>query len=187
VTAPARFNRPARLLHWVMAALILAMLLIGVAMVTSLADYHALVALHRPLGILILMLAVLRLANRWRRPSPPLPEDLPAWQRRAAHGSHVLLYGLMLALPLVGWAMLSAARYPVVLAGPVVLPPILPQSPILYAALRQLHTVLAYGLFGVILAHLGAALMHGLIRRDGVLASMAPWRPHRAALPAGET
>ena len=186
MTAPARFNRPARLLHWVMAALILAMLLIGVAMVASLADYHALVALHRPLGILILLLAVLRLANRWRRPPPPLPQDLPAWQRRAAHGSHLLLYALMLAMPLVGWAMLSAGRYPIVLAGPVVLPPILPGNPMLYAALRQLHTVLAYGLFGVILAHLGAALLHGLIRRDGVFASMAPWRPRRADLPVAK-
>jgi cytochrome b561 len=187
VTAPARFNRPARLLHWLMAALILAMLLIGVAMVASLADYHALVALHRPLGILILLLAVLRLANRWRHPPPPLPKDLPTWQRRAAHGSHLVLYALMLAMPLVGWAMLSAARYPIVLAGPVVLPPILPQDPTLYAILRQLHTVLAYGLFGVILAHLGAALMHGLIRQDGVLASMTPWRSRRTALPAGKT
>ncbi len=82
----------------------------------------------------------------------------------------------MLALPLVGWGMLSAARYPVALAGPLVLPPILPGSPMLYAALRVLHTVLAYALFGIVLAHLGAALLHGLIRRDGVFASMASWR-----------
>lgn len=123
MTDTARFNLPARLLHWSMAALILTMLLIGVAMVTSLADYHALVALHRPLGLLILLLAVLRLANRWRRPPPPLPTDLPVWQRRAAHASHIALYGLMLAMPLVGWAMLSAARYPVTLVGPFVLPP----------------------------------------------------------------
>ncbi|XYD06637.1 cytochrome b/b6 domain-containing protein [Methylobacterium sp. NMS12] len=176
MTETARFNRPARLLHWTMAALILAMLLIGVAMVTSLADYGALVALHRPLGILILLLAGLRLANRWRHAPPPLPADLPGWQKRAAHGSHILLYGLMLAMPLIGWAMLSAARYPVVLAGPVVLPPILPQDPMLYAALRRVHTALAYGLFAVILAHLAAALLHALIRRDGVFAGMAPWR-----------
>jgi len=173
VTDSTRFNLPARLLHWSMAALILTMLLIGVAMVTSLADYHALVALHRPLGLLILLLAVLRLANRWRRPPPPLPRDLPVWQRRAAHASHIVLYGLMLAMPLVGWAMLSAARYPVTLVGPFVLPPILPQSPMVYAWLRELHTVLAYGLFATILAHIGAALLHALIRRDGVFASMA--------------
>lgn len=173
MTRSTHFNLPARLLHWSMAALILAMLFIGVAMVTSLADYHALVVLHRPLGILILLLAAFRLANRWRHPPPPLPLDLPAWQRHAAHASHIALYGLMLAMPLVGWAMLSAARYPVALVGPLVLPPILPQSPGLYAWLRGLHTVLAYALFGLILAHLGAALIHGLIRRDGVFSSMA--------------
>lgn len=173
MTRSLRFNLPARLLHWNMAALILAMLFIGVAMVTSLADYYVLVALHRPMGILILLLAAIRLANRWRHPPPPLPLDLPAWQRHAAHASHIALYGLMLAMPVIGWAMLSAARYPVALAGPIVLPPILPQSPVLYAWLRGLHTVLAYALFALILAHLGAALIHGLIRRDGVFSSMA--------------
>jgi cytochrome b561 len=173
VSTTARFNRPARLLHWTMAVMILAMLLIGVAMVTSVAHYHALVALHRPLGLGILILALLRLANRWRHPPPELPSDLPVWQRRAAHASHLLLYGLMLGLPLVGWAMLSAAGYPIELGGAWVLPPILPRDPSLYAWLRSLHTLLAYALFGVILAHLGAALMHGLIRRDGVFSSMA--------------
>lgn len=169
----ARFNLPARLLHWTMAVLVLAMLFIGVAMVTSVAHYHALVALHRPLGIGILVLAVLRLVNRWRHLPPDLPSDLFGWQRQAAHASHILLYGLMLALPLVGWAMLSAAGYPIGLAGALVLPPILPRDPAVYAWLRPLHTALAYALFGTILAHLGAALMHGLIRRDGVLSSMA--------------
>jgi cytochrome b561 len=175
----ARFNLPARLLHWSMATLILTMLFIGVAMVASLADYGALVALHRPLGILILVLAVVRLANRWRHPPPPLPADLPAWQRQAAHASHIALYGLMLLMPLVGWAMLSAGRYPVALIGALVLPPILPPSPMLYAALRALHTGIAYALFGVILAHVGAALVHALIRQDGVFATMAFWRPRR--------
>ena len=181
MTHPTRFGGPARLLHWSMAVLILAILFIGVAMVASLADYGTLVALHRPLGLLILVLAVLRLANRWRRPPPPLPADLPPWQLWAAHVSHIALYGLMLAMPLVGWAMLSAARIPVAVIGPLVLPPILPQSPMLYARLRELHTVLAYGLFGLILAHLGAALLHGLIRQDGVCSSMAPWRSQRSA------
>ena len=168
-----RFNLPARLLHWTMAAVVVVMLFIGVAMVTSVAHYHALVALHRPLGIGILVLAVLRLINRWRHPPPELPVDLPVWQRQAAHASHFLLYGLMLALPLVGWAMLSAAGYPIGLAGSVILPPILPRDPGVYAWLRPVHTVLAYTLFGIVIAHLGAALMHGLVRRDGVLGSIA--------------
>ena len=91
---------------WSMAVLILAMLLIGAAMVTSLGHYHALVSLHRPLGAAILVLALVRFAYRRRHAPPPLPADLPLWQRRAAHASHIALYGLMLALPLVGWGML---------------------------------------------------------------------------------
>ena len=79
----------------------------------------------------------------------------------------------MLALPLVGWTMLSAAGYPIGLGGAVVLPPSLPQIPDVHACLRPLHTILDYALYGLILAHLGAALIHGLIRPDDVFSSMA--------------
>jgi cytochrome b561 len=161
-----------RLLHWIMAAMVLAMLFIGVAMVGSLSDYHRLVAIHRPLGVLILVLVAIRLVNRLIHPPPPLPADMPAVLRLAAHASHWLLYGLMFAQPLVGWGMLSAAGYPIVLAGAWHLPAILPHDDALYALLRPLHTVLAYLLFATFLAHLGAALTHALIFRDGVFQSM---------------
>jgi cytochrome b561 len=88
----------------------------------------------------------------------------------------VLLYALMFALPLVGWAMLSAAGNPIVLLGTWHLPPILPHSANLYALLRPLHTVLAFAFFATFLVHLGAALTHALIFRDGVFQSMASWR-----------
>jgi len=161
-----------RVLHWLMAALIIAMLFIGIAMVTSLADYHSLVAVHRPLGILILVFAAIRLLNRLFNPPPPLPEGMPLLLRLPAHVSHYLLYALMFALPLVGWSMLSAAGYPIALAGSLHLPPILPHSDTLYAVLRPLHTALAFLLFAIVLAHVGAALMHALIFRDGVFESM---------------
>jgi cytochrome b561 len=173
---PSRFPMASRLLHWTMAAMVLAMLFIGIAMVGSLADYHRLVAIHRPLGILILVLVVLRLANRLIRPAPPLPLDMPGILRLAAHASHALLYALMVALPLVGWAILSAAGNPVVLIGAWHLPPILPPSDALHALLRPLHTVLAFVLFATFLVHLGAALMHALIFRDGIFQSMVSWR-----------
>ncbi len=73
----SRFSVALRLLHWTMAVMVLAMLFIGVAMVASLADYHRLVAIHRPLGILILGLVALRLGNRVIHPAPPLPSDMP--------------------------------------------------------------------------------------------------------------
>lgn len=161
-----------RLLHWTMALLILAMLFIGVAMVSSLSDYHRLVAIHRPLGILLLVLAAVRLINRLLSPPPPLPAVMPAVLRLAAEASHWLLYALMFAVPVVGWAMLSAAGYPIALVGAVHLPPILPHDRALYAVLRPAHTVLAFLLFGTFLAHLGAALTHALVFKDGVFRSM---------------
>jgi cytochrome b561 len=173
---PSRFPMASRLLHWTMAVMVLAMLFIGIAMVGSLADYHRLVAIHRPLGILILVLVALRLANRLIRPAAPLPLDMPGILRLAAQASHALLYTLMVALPLVGWTMLSAAGNPVVLIGAWHLPPLLPPSDALYALLRPLHTVLAFVLFATFLVHLGAALMHALIFRDGVFQSMVSWR-----------
>ena len=171
------FTAFSRLLHWLMAILILAMLFIGIGMVASLTDYHWLVSIHKPIGALILVLVVVRLINRLIHPAPPLQAGMPGWQRFAAHASHVALYALMFALPLVGWAMLSAAHIPVVLYGSLHLPPIVPANAALYATLRTAHTVLALLLFLTFLAHLGAALMHALIFRDGVFESMASLKP----------
>jgi len=165
-----------RILHWTMAAMILVMLFIGIGMVGSVSEYHRLVSIHKPLGMLVLILVAIRLVNRLLNPPPPLPSGMPGWQRVAAHSSHVVLYALMFVVPLVGWAMLSAARYPIVLYGPLQLPPIAPQSPTLFAVLRETHTVLALLLFATFLAHLSAALMHALIFRDDVFPSMTSFR-----------
>jgi cytochrome b561 len=174
------FTLAARVLHWLMAAMILAMLFIGVGMVASVSERHDwLIRIHKPLGIAILILVVLRLAVRLRHPPPPLPADLPALQKLAALASHWLLYALMFALPLIGWAMLSAGGYPVMLSESLRLPPIFPVSPTAFAVLRHAHAWLAILLFLTFLAHLGAALYHGLIRRDGVLSSMTGVRLRR--------
>lgn len=172
---PAQFALLSRILHWLMAAMLLAMLFIGVAMVSSLGDYHKLVAIHRPLGIMILILAAIRLVNRMFTTLPPFPPTMSPLERRIATASEKLLYTLMFALPLVGWGMLSAGHYPIVMFGPVHLPPILPADPTLYAVLRKTHTILAYLLFVTFLAHLGAVLFHTLIIRDGLLNRMALW------------
>jgi cytochrome b561 len=150
------------------------MLFIGVGMVATVSRAHdTLIAIHKPLGIALLLLVVIRASVRIRRGSPPLPRDMPASQKIAAKGSHAVLYALMFAMPLIGWAMLSAAGYPLTLWGPLHLPPIAPHNVELFAVLRALHTWLAFALFGTVLLHLAAALFHGLIRRDGVFSSMA--------------
>jgi cytochrome b561 len=172
---PVQFAFLSRILHWLMAAFLIAMLFIGVSMVASLGDYHKLLAIHRPLGILILILAAIRLITRLLTKAPALPSNISQPERLVIKLSEFLLYALFIALPLVGWAMLSAGHYPIVMFGSVHLPPILPAKPELYAMLRQTHTILAYLLFLAFLAHLGAVLFHTLILRDGILSRMVPW------------
>jgi len=172
---PTQFALLSRILHWSMAALLLAMLFIGVAMVASLANYHRLVAIHRPLGIAILILAAVRLVNRRFTTLPPFPPTMSERERLLASISERLLYALMFALPLVGWGMLSAGHYPIVMFGPVHLPPIMPASPTLFAVLRKAHTVLAYLLFVTFIFHLSTVLYHTLIVRDRLLNRMAVW------------
>jgi cytochrome b561 len=163
-----RFAVPQRLLHWLMAICILSMLFIGVGMVSTAAPkYLTLVQIHKPLGIAILVLALIRLALRIYYGAPSLPLDLPEPMKLAAYSSQVILYALMIAMPLLGWGMLSAAAYPVVLFGSVHLPPILPVSASLHTLLWHAHYYLAFAFFAII-----------LIRRDGVFETMAPVLTH---------
>jgi cytochrome b561 len=173
-----QFTLFSRVLHWTMAAMILAMLFIGVAMVASLLDYHLLVSIHRPLGIAIFILVIVRYVNRRLNPPPPFLADMSSEERFVAHASEMMMYAMMFALPLIGWAMLSAARYPIVLYGPVHLPPILPHNAMLYAILRRTHTIVAYLFFLTFIAHFSAVLFHTLILRDHLLDRMVPWRVH---------
>ncbi|MDD2056680.1 cytochrome b/b6 domain-containing protein [Pseudomonas sp. GD03860] len=170
-SSPFAFHPLARLLHWLMALLILAMLFVGVSMVVDLSPRHTvLVSLHKAIGLALLVLVLVRIAVRLMLPHPPLPSDLPPWQRLAAGASHLMLYALMLAMPLIGWGMLSAGGYPL----PLQLPALLPHDLELYAVLRRAHGWLAYVLFATVLVHLGAASVHALVRRDSVMRSMWP-------------
>ncbi|MDJ1654783.1 cytochrome b/b6 domain-containing protein [Raoultella sp. Ech2A] len=168
------FHPALRWLHWLMAAAIVAMLFIGVAMVSTVSSLHALlVSIHKPLGLMILLLVVVRLWLRFYTAVPPLPGSIPVWQRRLAHLSHWMLYAMMLLQPLVGWAMQSAAGYPVTVGGGFVLPPLAPVNNDWYALLRPLHSAVALLLFITVMLHLAAALFHALVRRDGVFESMS--------------
>lgn len=174
---PSHFAPLARLLHWLMALMIIAMLFIGAGMVASVSERHEwLLDLHKPLGIAILLLVIVRLGVRFSTRQPPLPADQPNWQALAAKASHLLLYSLMFVLPLLGWAMISAAGDPVMLSSSLRLPSIMPADAQLFSFLRKAHGYLAYLLFLTVLLHLAAALFHGWMRRDEVLDSMVRGR-----------
>jgi cytochrome b561 len=170
----SRFTPLQRVLHWVMALGILTMLFAGVGMVSTIGPaYLALVNFHKPLGLAILLLALVRLAVRLRHGAPALPADLPEPMKLAARLSHVAFYVLMIAMPLLGWAMLSAAGYPVVVGG-FELPPIAPPDAALHSVLWNAHRALAFCFFALFLLHLAGALFHAWLRRDGVFHAMAP-------------
>jgi cytochrome b561 len=179
-----RFTVAQRVVHWLMAVCILAMLFIGVGMLSTIAPkYLTLVSIHKPLGIAILVLALIRLALRLRYGAPALPLEMPEPMKLAAYLSHYAFYLLMIGMPLIGWGMLSAATYPVVLYGDLRLPAILPLSDSLHTLLWNAHYYLAFAFFALILLHVAAALFHALVRRDGVFEEMAPV-PARAVVPA---
>lgn len=175
-TEQRQFTVRMRFFHWLTAAMVLPMLGIGLAMVASLGYYHRLVSIHRPLGILILIVVVIRYINRRYSTLPPFPATMSPRERPVASASELFLYSLLVVQPLVGWGMLSAARYPIMLHGSLHLFPILPHNVMLYAVLRRAHTVLAYLLFLAFLAHFGAILFHTWVLRDGMFNRMAPWR-----------
>ena len=173
MTTPARYPLRTRILHWVTAVLVFSMLLIGFVMVNSIGSYAALRSIHMTLGVTVLVIVVLRVANRLTHRAPKLPDTVGWFEHKLVVGSELTMYGLLLAQPLVGWAMVSATGKPVEVFGSLHLPRIAPFNADLYFALRQTHSLLAFVLVAVIALHVSAVLLHALTLRDGMLSRMA--------------
>lgn len=174
MTSPARYTPVAIVLHWLLALAIIGAFCMGVYMsdlpfsLTRVKLYNW----HKWAGVTILALSALRLL--WRLTHrPPADAPMPAWQARVAHGVHLLLYFTFFAVPLTGWAMSSAKGYPIVWFGVLPLPDFVPKNAELGELLTDVHAALAWGLALLVLAHVGGALKHHFIDRDGLLARMS--------------
>jgi cytochrome b561 len=177
------YTRTAKVLHWLIAATILFMLMLGWSF-----DYlpkgetkFFFFQLHKSIGITILMLSLVRLCWRLLHAAPPLPTSMPAWEQRAAHIGHFFLYAAMIGVPVSGWAMVSAhvPAMPTILFGVVHWP----SFPILATlenrkeigeALENAHGLGATVLAILVAGHVAAALKHHFIARDDILLRMAP-------------
>jgi len=174
-----RYGFVAVALHWMMAALLIALLALGLYMV-SLPDAGfdmrkiTLILLHKQLGILALALAVARMAWRIGNPLPALVSTIPDWQQFMARFVHLLFYALMLALPITGWLMSSAAGIPVSFFGLFSLPDYLSYDDYLFKSFIAIHKWLGYGLIALLTVHAGAALGHHFVLRDETLKKMLP-------------
>jgi cytochrome b561 len=164
-------------LHWLMATLIVALVAIGVYM-ARLPDIGfdikkiTLILVHKEIGVLVLALAGARLTWRLFNPLPGLVNTLPEWQKVPAFLVHFCFYALMIALPVTGWVMSSAAGIPVSFLGLFTLPDFVPHDDILFGWLGPLHNWLGYTMAGFICLHAGAALWHHFLLRDETLQKM---------------
>ena len=172
-TAPA-YTMTARILHWVMAILIVAMIPLGFVIANDWGGplQEPLYDLHRSVGALITPLVLLRLIWRWTHPPALLPGDIPEIERFAAHATHWCLYALLIAQPLIGWIATSAYRAPITVLGRFELPPIWPENRPFSEQLFAVHDLLGTVIAGLVAAHIAAALFHHFVRRDGILLRM---------------
>lgn len=181
-TDQPRYTAVAMALHWLLALLILALFVLGVYMTdlpfspTRLKLYNW----HKWAGVSLLLLTILRLGWRLTHRPPTLPaairQAMPAWQTRAYHATHHLMYLLFFAVPLLGWAYSSAAGFPIVWFGQISLPDLLPADKALAESIKPLHKLAALALMALAGLHIAAALKHHWLDRDGLLQRMLPGR-----------
>jgi len=179
------WSAPSKLFHWVMAFATLGTTSLmyysqvyeaqAATSASARAEYTELLRLHKSIGLVVLFLVLFRFAWNRIRPRPPLASTLSGPQRRLALGAHHTLYGLMLAIPLLGWFASMTYGGRTRFFGWFELPMILEKNVDAAVIYRNGHIWLGWLLFAVLLLHIGAALWHHLVKRDATLAQMLPW------------
>lgn len=176
---PAIYSPMARALHWLTVLAIAVMVPVGLFM-TSRAERNiwdgltnALYSSHKLAGLAVLLLVVCRLGYRLKQGAPPDEPTLEPWQKVVSHVTHWALYGLLLAVPLLGWTGISL--YPALdIFGLFKLPGLVAANQPASSTVFMFHKFGAFVLLGLVAMHVGAALFHHLIRKDGVLRRMLP-------------
>ncbi len=171
-----RYTAPARLLHWLMAALLIGLLALGFYMsdLPLSPEKLQLYAWHKWAGVTAFILLAIRLLWRATHRPPALPASMSATAQRMAHLGHLALYALMIAIPLSGWLMSSAKGFQTVYFGVLPIPDLLAKNPELGELLATLHGGLNLLLVLTVLGHAAAALKHHFVDRDDVLRRMLP-------------
>lgn len=164
-------------LHWVAAGIILVQFVTGFLRYFKFvsADTWALFYTywHMPLGIVVLAMAVFRLAWRFSQTHPELPRGMRWWERLAANGVHFYLYMAMVFMPFTGWAGFNALKIEVNPFG-LNLPHLFWDIRLLSFIMADIHLYLAVGLVLVLVLHVGGALKHHFLDNDETLRRMVP-------------
>lgn len=167
------YSRTAIALHWIIAALIVGNVA-GALLADALGPPAAgsIMAVHKSFGLTVLGLSLVRLGWRVTHGFPRFPDSTPGWDAVAARATHLAFYGLMIAVPLAGWAMSSAGPRPLGWFG---IPfPKLPIGEAAGSVAHDAHVYLAYATVALLVLHVAGALKHHLVDRDDVLLRMLP-------------
>lgn len=173
----AGYGTTARLLHWIVALLVIAMLPVGSMMVQEGLDratQDRLFIFHKNVGVVILLLMLVRLGWRFLNPPPALPDAVPAGTARVAALAHWALYGLVLFMAVTGYVRVTMGGFPIEGLEALGLHPLLPRNDAVAEMAKTAHFYGRFALVGVILLHVGAALFHLIVKRDGVFQRMWP-------------
>jgi cytochrome b561 len=172
--AVLHYNRIARILHWAIGTLIIVNLILGIGH-DPLGEIFPAMPLHKSIGFTVLALSILRLLWRLTHPAPPLPDSMARWEKAAAHGLHWIFYAFMIILPVTGWIFSSAGKYPLSFFGLFDIPKLaVEKGSGLAQGTHNAHVVFGYSWAVLLLGHVGAALRHQFILKDGVMNRM--WR-----------
>lgn len=171
--APA-YGVVARALHWLTALLIALQFVIGWTMPDVHKDTQpiGLIAWHLGVGATLIAVIVLRVV--WRLTHRPIPDELPPLLAVVSRSTHLLLYATLLLVPLVGWINASSRGWTVRLAGVVPFPSLSKSGSSFGHEMGDVHGILAWVLFALIVLHILAALFHRLVLKDHVLQRMLP-------------
>jgi len=171
----------AKSFHWLIALLILAQFVVGeIAEDLKLSPTKVdLFVWHKSVGVLILLLAVLRLAWRLANPPPAAPVDSPTWETKLAAAGHFLLYALMFAVPISGWLISDASRVPFNAFFVISMPDFIDANRDLQKDAEDVHEILTTALMLIAAVHVIAALRHHYLLRNDVLRRMLPGRFRR--------
>jgi cytochrome b561 len=162
--------------HWLIALIIISQLAVGLYMVNIPLSLQKvkLFGWHKEFGMLILMLALVRISWRFSNIIPLLPSYMPDWQKLAARAAHFFLYVFMFAMPITGWLLTSATGFPVSFFGLFVFPDMISANPDMKFYLTEIHGWLAYGLIALIAVHAAAVVQHYVAFKDNLLKRMWP-------------
>ena len=176
------YTKTAILLHWIIALMIVAQF--GVGLVMGEKDMWEpvvqgqLYGFHKALGMLVIVLTLVRIGWRLINPPPALPTGMKNWEVMAVKVTHGLFYVLLLAIPVSGWALVTAAgRGPIDIFGVFAWP----DMPVLSAienkgdfreSISETHEIMAYGMLALLGLHIAAGFKNHFVYKDNVFTRM---------------